>query len=558
MLLEIYIKNFVLIEELRMQFSSGLNVLTGETGAGKSIIIDALGLIMGDRVSGDLVRNPAQKAVAQAVFNLEGNQEASRFMREAGLLDEAEDTLVVTREILPQGRSLARINGSNVSIGTLRQLAASLLDLHLQHDHLTLLKPDRYISLIDSFLDQGSHLSLETREAYKFWAGLELEMQELKEQENNRLQNLDFLNYQIAEIEKAKLQAGEEEEHQALLERIRNAGKLSESSSRLLSLLYEADGHRSAVDLLAAAREIAHNAKYDPFFAALLEPLEEAYYSLQEISRRLSSFRDSLDYEPGLLDFLEERLHQIDRLKARYGNDIPSILAYLDRARLDREGLENNAERIDRLRKDIERSEQAYQDLAGQLSRLRHKAACELQERVRRELKELNLPNTIFRIGLEKRAQPGPDGWDKAEFLFSANPGEEERALARVASGGEISRVVLALKKALASVYKLPTLIFDEIDVGVGGTSLAAMAGKLKDLANQHQVILVTHAPQVAAQADRHFLIKKIQASDHTMVDVEIMDYEERSQEIARMLAGENYSQLTLEHAKEMLGPARP
>jgi len=553
MLQEIYIKNFVLIDELRLEFCSGFNVLTGETGAGKSIIIDALGLVMGDRISSDLVRNPSQRAIAQAVFFLDEDQTARRSLMEAGLIDETDDSVIITREISPQGRSTARINGKNVTVSVLRDLAARLLDLHLQHDHLTLLRPELYTGYIDSFIDQGPVLLKNLEQAYRVWMDLQGRLRELGEQEQNRLQMLDFLSYQIKEIEQADLQPGEEDEHLSLRERVRNSGKLAEGTSQMLKLLNEGEQQASALDQIASALDVVHSLHQDPFFAALLAPLEEAYYTVQDLAERLGGFRESLDFEPGLLDRLEERLHRIERLKARYGKDVQEVLEYLAKSREEYDRLENSQEEKQKIEQELLKAQGEYEHRAGLLSTARTEAAAVLQEQVNRELKELNLPHTQFQVQIGRRSHPAATGWDQFEFLFCANPGEEMRPLARVASGGELSRVVLALKKALAAVYKLPTLIFDEIDVGVGGTSLAAMARKLGELAGRHQVILVTHSPQVAAYAGRHFLIEKRQEQNSTLVRVQLLDREGRIHELARMLGGEDYSQLTLQHAREML-----
>lgn len=553
MLQEIYIKNFVLIEELRLEFCSGFNVLTGETGAGKSIIIDALGLVIGDRISSDLVRNPAQRAIAQAVFSLDEDQSARHFLMEAGFVDDTDDSVIITREISPQGRSTARINGKNVSVSVLRELAASLLDLHLQHDHLTLLRPEMYTSYIDSFIDEGQILLQNVGQAYRAWMNLKDRLQEMCNEEQNRLQMLDFLSYQIKEIEQADLKPGEEEEHRALRERIRNSGKLADGASQMLMLLREGEQQMSALDQIAAALDVVHSLQQDQFFASLLAPLEEAYYTIQDQAERLGTFQESLDFEPGLLDMLEERLHRIERLKARYGKDVQGVLDYLAKSREEYHRLENSQEEKQNIERELEKAQGEYEHWAALISDARREAAAVLQEQVNLELKELNLPHTQFRIQIDRRQNPTGLGWDQFEFMFCANPGEEMRPLARVASGGELSRVVLALKKALAAVYNLPTLIFDEIDVGVGGTSLTAMARKLGELADRHQVILVTHSPQVAAYARRHFLIEKQQEQDFTMVHVKNLDREGRIHELARMLGGENYSELTIQHAREML-----
>ncbi|HWP95895.1 MAG TPA: DNA repair protein RecN [Syntrophomonadaceae bacterium] len=558
MLQEIFIQNFVLIDELRMELDRGLNILTGETGAGKSIIIDALGLIMGDRINSDLVRDRQHRALAQAVFEVPEDGAAHRFLLNNGLIEEDEDSIIITREINPQGRSSARINSRNVSVSILRDLSSSLLDLHLQHDHLTLLRPERYLDFVDSFLPDGRDRLLELSRVFQRFKQTQQDWQELQDQEKSRLQRLDFLAYQIQEIEQAALQPGEEEEHLALRDRVKNARRLVEGSERLLGFLYEAQQGVSAFDLLAAAIDTASSLKQEPFFQSIAAPLEEAYYMLQDLAAQVGQFRNGLDFEPGLLDVLEDRLHTIERLKTRYGQNIEQILAYFEQAREERSALEHHQEQIDQTEKEMSCLEQEYARLAGDLSMSRHSAASLLQERVYSELKELNLPQIRFEVRIDRKTTPGSTGWDQVELLFSANPGEDLQPLAKVASGGEISRVVLALKAALAAVYQLPTLIFDEIDVGVGGTSLRSMANKLFQLSRSHQVILVTHSPQVAAYADRHFLIEKDAIDDHTLVRVRTLNREEQVQELARMLGGESYSEITLQHAREMLLLGQP
>lgn len=554
MLQEIFIQNFILIDELRIELDAGLNVLTGETGAGKSIIIDALGLIMGDRISSDLVRDHERRTLAQAVFDIGPTMTGVReFLAENGLLDEEEDCIVISREINTQGRSTARINGRNVSVSFLKNLSVLLLDMHLQHDHLTLLRPDKYLDFVDSFIEDGRERLMALGRVFQSFKQAQRRWQELNDMEKSRLQRMDFLNYQINEIEQAALIPGEEEEHLALRDRIRNARRLMEGSEKLLRLIYDASQGPSACDLLAAALDTAKNLEEDPFFLSLSAPLEDAYYSLQDLASQTAQFRDTLDFEPGLLDVLEERLHSIERLKSRYGQDIDHILAYLDQIREERSELEHSQEEIEVVEKQIHSLEQEYSRQADELSQTRQQAAALLEKQVYRELRELNLPAIRFQVQITRRTAPGPDGWDQVELLFSANPGEELLPLARTASGGEISRVVLALKAALAGVYQLPTLIFDEIDVGVGGTSLNAMAAKLYQLSQARQVILVTHSPQVASYADRHFLIEKNVVEDHTLVRVHTLNGEQRVRELARMLGGEDYSQITLEHAREML-----
>lgn len=557
MLVEIYINNFVLIDELRLEFSRGLNVLTGETGAGKSIIIDALGLIMGDRVKNDFIRDKSRKAVAEAVFDISRNEEACKFLLEYGLVEKDEKNVIISREIAPSGRSSARINGRNIPVATIKELAAYLLDMHLQHDHFTILRPEMYLSYVDSFAPESSLLLTELGEIFIKLKECKQQIEELKADEQNKIQKLDFLAYQIKEIEKAGLQPGEEEELVSLKKRIKNSQDLMEGAGRLVQLLYEGNNNDSAYDMIAEARDTVLNLQEEEFFASLLPKLEEIYYSLEDISSRVTSFRDSLEFEPGLLDEVEERLYEINRLKSKYGQDINEILAFLEQARQERDVLENSQVQLEDLEKKFESVEKQYYIVANRLSEARKMAGKNLQEKVNGELLQLNMPNIRFEVAFANRTEPAVSGMDIVEFLFSPNPGEPMRPLGRIASGGEISRFILALKTALAEAYHVPTMIFDEIDVGVGGTSLTAMAEKLQELSDSHQVILVTHSPQVASYADAHFLIEKLVTGGNTYTRVKMLDNENRIGELARMLGGENYSDITYKHAREMFNQAQ-
>lgn len=552
MLQEIYISNFVLIDELRIEFSNGLNVLSGETGAGKSIIIDALGLIMGERVKNDWIRDTSRKAIAEAVFILPPGSEGLLFLIDNGLLEEGEDRLIISREISPSGRSSARINGRNVTATALRELAILLLDMHLQHEHLSILKPDKYMDYLDSLAEGSAELRLEVEQIYTQLRERQEELRTLERDHKDRLQRMEFLAYQTNEIEKASLQEGEEEELNLLKTRIKNAVNLLEGANLVLSLLYSGETGRNAYDLIASSLDTVNNLKSEEFFAGLSSELEEIYYNLQDMAQRLDSFRQGLDFQPQQLEEVEDRLYLISRLKMKYGDNIPEILRYLEEARTELHKLNHQQESKEELQALIEDLKGKYLSRAAELSAIRTGAAKLLQERVNSELLELNMPQVKLKVDLQAKEVPASNGMDQVDFLFSPNPGEPPRPLSRIASGGELSRFVLALKTVLAEVYQVPTLIFDEIDVGVGGSALNAMAQKLNQLATTHQVILVTHSAQVASFAHTHYLIEKQVENNHTFTRVRELDGEKRVREIARMLTGDN-SPLTLEHAREML-----
>lgn len=557
MLQEIYISNFVLIDELRIEFHAGLNVLSGETGAGKSIIIDALGLIMGERVKNDWIRDNSRKAIAEAVFILPPGSEALLFLMDNTLIEEDEDTLIISREISPSGRSAARINGRNVTAGVLKELAALLLDMHLQHEHLSILKSEKYMDYLDSFADDAEELLAEVETIFKQLRDKQDELKAIELGQQDKLERMELLDYQIKELEGANLREGEEEELDSLQTRIKNAARLLEGTDRVLNLLYSNDAGRNAYDLISSARDTINNLKSEEFFAELGITLDEIYYSLQDIALKLASFRETLDFQPKQLEELEDRLYQISRLKKKYGNSISDVLNFLVTARSEFEKLGRQQESREELQGYIMELQRAYQLKAIELSKVRAQVAKIMEDRVHDELIQLNMPHVRFVVSLQTREVPGPKGMDQIDFLFSPNPGEPPGSLARIASGGELSRFVLALKTVLARVYKVPTMIFDEIDVGVGGSALTAMARKLSQMATSHQVILVTHSAQVASFADAHYLVQKQVENETTFTLVKVLDEKGREQEIARMLSGDNFSPLTLEHAREMLNQAR-
>lgn len=553
MLVEMLIRNFVLIDELRLEFGEGLNVLTGETGAGKSILIDALGLITGERIRDDYLRDRSQKALVEASFDIRDQKGATAYLQEQGLYEDDEELVIVSREIAPNGRSTARINGRNVPVSLLRDLAVHMVDLHVQGEQHQFLQPETYLQMVDDFSREISPVRKQVQEIFYELQQLNAQLEEMTAGELNKAQRLDFLDFQIGEIQKAHLQSGEDEELLAVRQRIRNANRLAEGSQAILNDLYRSEEIRSAYDLISSALNVANHLDEDQFFASLTVPLQEILVTIQDLSSSVSSFQDELDFEPGLLDQIEERLHTIERLKSKYGSSADDILAYLQSAIQEREQLEFSSEKIRSLEQELVKVKQDYDKAAAELSGLRQLSAQRLEQAVLHILGQLNMPHIRLEVRLETRKNPGPTGTDRIELYFSANPGEEMRPLSRTASGGEISRVILAIKTALADTYEVPTLIFDEIDVGVGGTSLTAMARKLKELSSSHQVILVTHAPQVAAYAAVHHLIKKEIISGQTLTRVALLQDEDRVQELARMLSGESITDITLQHAREML-----
>lgn len=442
MLIEIHINNFVLIDELRIQFSQGMNVLSGEAGAGKSIIIDALGLLMGDRISNDFIRNINHQTLVEGVFDVSSNPDARIFLSKQGLVaddDDEIDTVILSREINPGGKSVGRLNGRYVTLATLRELSIYLVDMHLQDDRQSILRPANYVGYVDGFAADTDNLREEVASLFTACTAAKKQLEDMRLNNQNRIQRLDFLNYQIKEIEDSKLREGEEEELSQLRERIKNAGALLEGSARIIEKLYNSEKTPSAYDQIASALDIAFGLDKDMFFAQLVEPLENIFYSIEEISSNIVEFKEGLEFEPGHLEDIENRLYLISKLKGKYGATIKDILNYLVQARQERNELEEIEERQDEILENLERLQSQYMVRTTELTRKREAAALLLEKKIKAEMLELSMPNINFRILLDKKETPGIDGMDHVEFLFSPNPGEEMKPIRRIASGGNIS-----------------------------------------------------------------------------------------------------------------------
>ncbi|MDR1159497.1 MAG: DNA repair protein RecN [Syntrophomonadaceae bacterium] len=552
MLREIYIDNFVLIDNLRLEFSAGLNVLSGETGAGKSIVIDALNVALGERINAESIKDKNKKAVAEVIFDLP--DKAADFLRASGLMNDDDTEVIFRREIADGGKHVQRINNRGVNLSLVKELAPLLLDMHLQHDSLRLLKTERQLEIIDGLLPQDKELPKKVKELYRNLRALQKELREAREHEQNKREQAEFLERQINEIKNAQLQAGEESELLALKARIGGAHKLLAAADKIRHYLYQNPSQNTAYDLIASSLETAQSVSEDEFYSILHNDIQDIYFNLQDLMERLSSFQEQIEFEPGLLEEVEERLFLFQRLKKRYGCDsIEEVMDCLARLETEKNELDHKQLLIDELLRNISVQTEELNNAARILSDARKKAASTLGKKVSGHLKELNLPHLRFTVEVSPAAEMNQSGQDQVAFMFSANPGEKMQPIVQVASGGEVSRFVLALKTSLAQTYNVPTMVFDEIDAGVGGTSLAAMALKIADLAQYHQVILVTHSPQIACYADHHLLITKAVKEGTTEIKVRALNYEERAAELARMLGGEKYTPLTLQHAREML-----
>lgn len=569
MLSEIDVRNYALIERLSLRFGNGFNVLTGETGAGKSLVIDCVGLVIGGRASSESVRAGCDSAVVEAVFNISDVPDVEALLLEQGIDPEPDGTLIVTREVSRQGRSRCRLNGRIVTLTALSAIGERLVDIYGQHEYQSLARPSRHIGLLDAF--GGARLEQvrdSVRQLYEEWRECEEELAELRQHARERAQRADLLAFQVNEIESANLEPGEDVHLVAEQTVLANAESLYDAVVRAYSLIYESSypDIASARDMLGEALEELDNAsRIDGTLTSLAESLSALCDHTTEISRALREYRDSIEFDPERLAEVEERLSAISRLKRKYGDSLADVIDHGQLAREELESMTGAGRRVDELEGRSAALSEELGNCASKLSAMRCEIAAELEKEVSRELRDLSMPHAVFKVDVGRKRDGheivvdgtpvviGPDGFDDVEFLFSANPGEEPRPLARIASGGEMSRVMLAIKSVLAVADAMPTMVFDEVDAGIGGEAAIAVASKLANIGKVRQVLAVTHLPQIAAVADNHYAVSKLERSGRTEVTVEKLDIEERVTEVARMLAGEAPSSVTVAHAREML-----
>ncbi len=560
MLAELTIRNFALIDSLTIEFSEGLNVLSGETGAGKSIVMDAIGLLLGDKAGAGVVKKGAERCQVTGRFAVPKKSPALRFLDELSI--ELEDDLIIRRDIDASGKSKAFVNDQPVSLASLSNLGDFLIDVHGQHDHQLLMKSGEQRELLDRF---GAHEALQrsVAELYSQWNGFKqaLENSQVSEQERNA--KVELLEFQTKEIGAARLKIGEEEEIEALLPQLKNADKLRTLSGEIRSHLTETDG--SALERLRKTKKLLESMQ--AMGIALGEGpswIEDSIIKTQETADWVDRFADGLSADPGKLDASLSRLDQISKLKRKYGTTLAEILEYYEAKRSELDRMKNYEGSQEAMKENLEKARAQLMAVAKKLSAARRRAGEELAASVQKELKDLGFLKARFDVqwieekDAEGAAVPTAHGLERAEFQFSANPGEDLKPLKSVASGGELSRIMLALKKILAQSDVVSTLIFDEIDTGVGGSMGHVLGQKLKGLSKSHQILLITHLPQIAAFAERQFSVRKGAVGNKTEVAVETLEKETRVQEIARMLGGitgksEKPSDIALKHATELL-----
>lgn len=548
MLLSLTVKNFAIIDNISIDFSNGMTVLTGETGAGKSLIIDAIGLLFGDRASADLVRYDEVKATIEGVFSDYSNN-IKDILIEAGI--DAEDILVIKREIYQNGKSLAKVNGETVNLNVLMDLSNELGDIHTQFDAVKLVNPKNYFSFIDS--DEINELLVSYKQNLKEYRKYNNLYLEKKEEENQNNQKLEFLKYQINELSKAKLQANEEETLRNEIKMMDNYEKLSTNYHEVISLF---DDNKLTNNLYEAINLLKKNSEYDESLKEKIERLESSYYEITDIYDDINNIIRNLDFNPDDFDRKNERLAVYSSLKRKYKMTTTELIEYLDKIRTDVDNIENYDVYLADLLKEVNKYYELTYKIGKEISLKRQAISKELTNNLVKIFPDLQLKNTTFEIKLSNdEANPfKPNGIDNIDFLISFNKGEPLKPLSKVASGGELSRFMLAIKAISCNKETKKTFIFDEIDSGVSGEVAGAIALKINEIAKNNQVICVTHLPQVASIAKHHFNIsKKVLDGARTVTEINLLSYEERINNIALMISKGNITEASIMLAKEFL-----
>ena len=547
MLSLLHIENIAVIEQADISFDKGFNILTGETGAGKSIVIDAISAILGERAYRDMIRTGASKASVRAVFT---DVPEFSWFEENGV--EYDSETVVQREIFLDGKNVCRVNGALVSVSILRKLGIQLINIHGQHDSASLFDEANHLIYLDAFADDGALL-----ESYagKYAAVVELQSQirKMTMDEGEKLRRMETLRFQIEDISKAELQVGEDEELESRRKLLQNAEKLSDGINTAVECLYGGDDSDGAASLLAEAeRELARMSRFTDAFSELHEKVADLMYQVQDAAEELRSARDDMSYSAGELDAIESRLDVIHKLRRKYGATCKEILAYLEQAKEELDRIEFADDHLEKLKRKLETAEKEAWSSAAELRKCRQEAAKRLSARILDELSQLDMPRVQFECAFTEQALAA-NGADAVAFYMSANAGEALKPMSKVASGGELARIMLAMKNVLAEKDQVSTLIFDEVDTGVSGRAAQKVAVKLRSVAQHKQVLCVTHLPQLAALADTHLLIAKGERDGRTYTTVTPLDIEGRKQELARIIGGANITETTLKSAEEML-----
>ena len=551
MLQELSIKDFAIIDEIQISFQPKMTVLTGETGAGKSIIIDALGLLAGGRGSTEFIRKGEKKAVIQGLFTLPREANTYNILEEYGI-DSEDGQIILQRDLYRGGRNICRINGMMVNLATLRKVGETLIDIHGQNEHQELMKPENHIDLLDEYDKKTSQLRNQYQVVYQNYRKLKLSMEKKEADEKAWAQRLDMLNFQVKEIEEAGLKINEEDELVEEKNKLDNFQAIYDA----LELSYQIlSGEKIDVDgnLGNAMNELSDVSDLSENLQEINTKISDAFYSLEDAARDISDELDSMEWNGERLNEIEERLELIHQLKRKYGDTIEDILHYHSRIEKELREMENAEQNSEKQERQLSEALEKVKELAIKLSKQRKKSAKKLEKMIHEQLSALYMDKAVFEVKFLNNSKLYSKGIDKVEFYIQTNPGEEMGPLAKIASGGELSRIMLALKTIFSQKMGVTSIIFDEVDTGVSGRVAQAIAEKISQISNNSQVLCITHLPQVAAIADNHYYISKSVNDGRTETSLKELDEKQKIREIARMLSGSEITELTLKHAEELI-----
>ena len=550
MLLEISIKNFAIIEAISLNFEKGMTVLTGETGAGKSIIIDAMNMILGARATTDVIRHGAPKAEIEGLFSIENSRALQEIFDEQGL--ELGDEIIIRREILQNGRSVSRVNGQMVNLSVLRSIGQYLVDIHGQHDQEELMRPQLHIQMLDGFGDADF---LELKQAYQTnfdaYRKMRKQLLEIKKNQEEHKARIEMLEFQMAEIESASLQPGEDLKLNQERDKLLNHKHIADTLTNAYTML-DNDEFSSLANVRSAMNDMESLEDYDAEYREISSSLSESYYVLEDVTKRLEDIIEDLDFDGNRLMQIESRLDLIHSITRKYGGNVDDVLMYFAKITEEYNLLTGNNLSSDDMEAELKKLEVSLVDLATKLASARHNLAQQLEIEIQQELKDLYMDKARFQVQFTK-GKFTREGNESVEFYISTNPGEDFKQLVKVASGGELSRLMLAIKSAFSRKEGKTSIVFDEVDTGVSGRVAQAIAQKIHKIGQHGQVLAISHLPQVIAIADYQFFIEKISNDHSTVSTVRLLTVEERVEEVAKMLAGENVTEAALSQARELL-----
>ena len=550
MLLEISIKNFAIIESISLNFEQGMTVLTGETGAGKSIIIDAMNMMLGARATTEVIRHGAPKAEIEGLFSIESNRALEEIFDEQGL--ELSDEIIIRREILQNGRSISRVNGQMVNLSVLRTIGQQLVDIHGQHDQEELMRPHRHIQMLDEF---GDASFFELKEAYQLsfdnYRRMRKQVLDIKKNQQEHKARIEMLEFQMAEIEAANLKAGEDIALNQERDKLLNHKHIADTLTNAYSML-DNEEFSSLANVRSAMNDMESLEEFDPEYREISSSLSESYYVLEDITKRLESIIDDLDFDGNRLMQVESRLDLIHTITRKYGGSVDDVLDYFAKITDEYNLLTGNNLSSEDMEIELKKLEKNLVGLAGQVAQARHKIAQDLEAEIKQELQDLYMEKAQFQVRFSQ-GKFSREGNESVEFYISTNPGEDFKPLVKVASGGELSRLMLAIKSAFSRKEGKTSIVFDEVDTGVSGRVAQAIAQKIHKIGQHGQVLAISHLPQVIAIADYQFFIEKISNEHSTVSTVRLLTVEERIEEVAKMLAGENVTEAALTQARELL-----